>query len=63
MNWKRKLDYLFFELLMKLSTILISFILLYIIFIIFQRGLPYLSWEMISQKPSGGSSSGEAVGY
>lgn len=54
MNWKRKLDYLFFELLMKLSTILISFILLYIIFIIFQRGLPYLSWEMISQKPSGG---------
>jgi phosphate transport system permease protein len=54
MNLKRKLDSIIFEALMKLSTILIVLVLGYIIFIIFQRGVPYLSWEMVSQKPSGG---------
>lgn len=43
-----------FKLLMKLSTIFIIFALLSIIVSIFYRGLPVLSWEMISQSPKGG---------
>ncbi len=39
---------------MKLSTIFIIFALLSIIISIFYRGLPVLSWEMVSQSPKGG---------
>ncbi len=39
---------------MKLSTLFIILVLLSIIISIFYRGLPVLSWEMISQSPKGG---------
>lgn len=50
----KKLEEKFFKCLMIGSTILILSMLLYILFIIIKRGLPSLSWEMVSQIPSGG---------
>lgn len=44
----------FFKLLMKLSLAFIILVLSLIIFTIFYKGLPSLSWEMISQTPKGG---------
>lgn len=44
----------FFKLLMKLSIVLIVLVLSLIVFSIFYRGLPSLSWEMITQTPKGG---------
>ncbi|MEI6123724.1 MAG: ABC transporter permease subunit [Bacteroidota bacterium] len=44
----------FFKLLMKLSIALIVIVLSLIVFSIFFRGLPSLTWEMISQTPKGG---------
>jgi len=44
----------FFRALMFISTNLIVIILLLIIFSILYKGLPSLSWEMISQTPKGG---------
>jgi phosphate transport system permease protein len=44
----------FFRVLMFISTNLIVIILLLIIFSILYKGLPSLSWEMISQTPKGG---------
>lgn len=44
----------FFKLLMKLSIALIVLVLSLIVFSIFYRGLPSLTWEMITQTPKGG---------
>jgi len=44
----------FFRVLMFISTNLIVLILLLIIFSILYKGLPSLSWQMISQTPKGG---------
>ncbi len=44
----------FFRVLMLLSTILIIAVLVLILFNILIKGLPSLSWEMISQTPRGG---------
>ncbi|MBW6459133.1 MAG: phosphate ABC transporter permease PstA [Bacteroidales bacterium] len=44
----------FFRVLMFFSTTLIVMVLLLIIFSILYKGLPSLSWEMISQTPKGG---------
>jgi phosphate transport system permease protein len=44
----------FFRMLMLLSTILIIAVLVLILFNILIKGLPSLSWEMISQTPKGG---------
>jgi phosphate transport system permease protein len=44
----------FFRILMFISTNLIVIILLLIIFSILYKGLPSLSWQMISQTPKGG---------
>ncbi|GAB4300003.1 MAG: phosphate ABC transporter permease PstA [Marinilabiliales bacterium] len=49
-NWEEK----FFYCLMMASVLLISFILITIIYSIVKKGLPSLSWEMISQTPKGG---------
>lgn len=40
--------------LMRFAVVLIAAVLLMIIFSIFYRGFPALSWEMISQSPKGG---------
>jgi phosphate transport system permease protein len=50
----KKLEEKFFKALMIGSTLLILSMLLYILFIIIKKGLPSLSWEMISQVPGGG---------
>ncbi len=44
----------FFRILMYLSTLLIFLVLLFIIVGILRKGIPALSWEMISQSPKGG---------
>ncbi|MEI6854046.1 MAG: ABC transporter permease subunit [Bacteroidota bacterium] len=44
----------FFKLLMKLAIALIVLVLSLIVFSIFYRGLPSLTWEMITQTPKGG---------
>jgi len=58
----RKLEEKFFKCLMIGSTILILSMLLYILYIIIHKGLPSLSWEMISQIPSGGFYLGKGGG-
>jgi phosphate transport system permease protein len=50
----KKLEERIFKFLMIGSTALILSLLLYILYIILMKGLPSLSWEMISQIPSGG---------
>ncbi len=50
----RKTEEYFFRLVMLACTVVIVAALLVIIFSILKRGLPSLSWEMISQKPKGG---------
>jgi len=53
---------LFFLLLMKLSVAIIILVLSLIIFTIFYKGLPSLSWEMITQTPHGGYYFGKGGG-
>src|SRR5665647_2582972 len=50
----KKLEEKIFKGLMIGSSLLIFGVLLYILYIIIKKGLPSLSWEMISQIPSGG---------
>jgi phosphate transport system permease protein len=50
----RKYEEQFFRVLMLLSTSVIVFALLLIVFSILYKGLPSLSWQMISQTPKGG---------
>ncbi len=50
----KKLEEQIFKVLMIGSTVLILSILLYILYVIMEKGLPSLSWEMISRIPSGG---------
>jgi phosphate transport system permease protein len=50
----KKIEEKIFKCLMIGSTILILSVLLYILSVIMKKGLPSLSWEMISQIPSGG---------
>lgn len=50
----RKLEEKIFKALMIGSTLLIISVLLYIVFIIVMKGLPSLSWDMITKIPSGG---------
>jgi len=50
----KKIEEKIFKCLMIGSTILILSVLLYILYVIMKKGLPSLSWEMISQIPSGG---------
>ncbi len=44
----------FFKILMQISIAVIVLVLSLIVFSIFYRGLPSLTWEMISQTPKGG---------
>ena len=43
-----------FNVLMRFSTIFILFCLIWIVATILYKGLPYLSWDMISKTPKGG---------
>ncbi len=49
-----KIEERFFRVLMFMSTNLIVLVLFLIIFSILYKGLPSLSWEMVSQTPKGG---------
>ena len=51
-----------FKLLMVLSTAFILFLLCSVVFAVFYRGLPSLSWEMITQVPKGGYYMGKEGG-
>lgn len=44
----------FFRVLMFLATCLIAFALCLIIFSILYKGIPSISWEMLTQTPKGG---------
>ena len=48
------LEQMVFRFIMMLSTAIIVFVLLYIIYIILKAGIPSLSWEMISTIPTSG---------
>jgi phosphate transport system permease protein len=50
----KKLEEQFFKKLMALATYLIIATLLFLIAVILKRGLPSLTWEMVSQVPKGG---------
>jgi len=50
----KRLEELFFKCLMIGSTVVLLSVLLYILFVVIEKGLPSLSWEMISQIPGGG---------
>lgn len=52
----------FFKILMKISVLLIVLVLSIIVFSIFYKGMPSLSWEMISQTPKGGYYFGKGGG-
>lgn len=49
-----KVEEIFMLWLMRLAVLLIVVVLLMIIFSVFYRGFPALSWEMITQTPKGG---------
>jgi phosphate transport system permease protein len=50
----RKFEERFFKVLMIGASLTILSVLLYILFIIIQKGLPSLTWDMITKIPSGG---------
>lgn len=62
MRTRKKIEEKFFKILMAVVTwgIILTFLL--IVFIIFKKGFPALSWQMISQPPSGGYYLGKGGG-
>ena len=52
--WWRKLEERIIYLLMVISVASLVIILLAVLMSIFVKGVPYLSWEMVSQTPKGG---------
>ncbi|QEC53650.1 phosphate transport system permease protein [Anseongella ginsenosidimutans] len=54
MRNRKKTEEWFFRNLMSAVTYFIILILLLIIWVVFQKGIPALSWEMVSQTPKGG---------
>jgi len=52
--WFRKLEERIFYILMLVSVVSLVIILLAILTSIFLKGIPYMSWEMVSQTPKGG---------
>jgi phosphate transport system permease protein len=50
----RKAEEIFFKILMIASSGIIFGILIYILYVIFRKGLPSLNWDMVSKIPSGG---------
>ena len=59
---RKKIEENVFKVVMRLATATIIFFLLLILVSIFVKGLPYLSWEMISSKPEGGYYFGKGGG-
>lgn len=59
---KKKLEEYFFRVLMFFSTSIIVIALVAIIFSIFYKGFPALTWEMLSSVPSGGYYFGKGGG-
>lgn len=59
---RKKIEENVFKLIMMTATAMIIFFLLLILVSIFVKGLPYLSWEMISSKPEGGYYFGKGGG-
>lgn len=51
---RKKIEEQFFRLLMSLVTASIILVLVYIFYIILKKGLPSLSWDMVSRLPEGG---------
>lgn len=51
---RHKLEEKIFTILMKVSTVIILLSLIWILATVVYKGLPYFTWEMISQTPKGG---------
>jgi phosphate transport system permease protein len=60
--WWRKLEERIFYTLMQISTVSLIVLLLVVLLTIFLKGVPFLSWEMISQTPKGGYYFGKGGG-
>ncbi len=54
MTIRRKLEENFFRVLSGIFTLVIVFVLVHIIWSIFEKGVSALSWQMITQEPKGG---------
>ena len=50
----RNLEEKIVKALMIFASVTILMVLLYILYIIISRGLPSLTWDMVTQNPSGG---------
>jgi phosphate transport system permease protein len=59
---RHKIEEQIFNFLMKVSTAVILLFLFWILATILYKGLPYLSWDMISKKPEGGFYMGKGGG-
>src|ERR1700712_4861162 len=51
---KRKLEELFFKILMILATIVVVGSFFLIVGTIFSKGVPYMNWDMVTKIPGGG---------
>lgn len=51
---RKKIEELFFRTISAGATLVILLTLLFLIFVVLKRGLPSLTWEMVSQVPKGG---------
>ncbi len=58
----KRIEEIFFKFIMMLCNFIIIFVLVLIIYSIFNKGLKALTWEMISQRPSGGYYYGKGGG-
>jgi phosphate transport system permease protein len=54
MNWRRKAEERFFRGLSSFTTLLIAAVLFYIIGVILWKGVPSITWAIVSQVPKGG---------
>jgi phosphate transport system permease protein len=62
LRYKRRLQERIFQLLMIASFTLVAGCLVLILWTIISRGLPAMSWEVISQTPQGGFYLGKSGG-
>ncbi|MBL0308473.1 MAG: phosphate ABC transporter permease, partial [Bacteroidetes bacterium] len=52
--WLRKIEEVFFKFLMRASAAVVALLLGSLLYTIIRKGLPYMSWDMVSKVPQGG---------
>lgn len=54
MKWLRRIEEQFFKILMRTSAAVVALLLGSLLYTILSKGLPYMSWDMVSKVPQGG---------